>query len=112
MGRLRAYDSLKHSREFALGYNQGKKWHCDCAVIFYKASLKKNVGFTASKKVGNAVQRNFCKRRLRAVFLELQDSVVDGSYIFVAKAQIHTLSHDECVRSVRWALRKLGCLHP
>ena len=70
------------------------------------------MGFTASKKVGNAVQRNFCKRRLRAVFLELQDDVVQGSYIFVAKTQLYTLTHEECVRSVRWALRKLGCLLP
>jgi ribonuclease P protein component len=79
-------------------------------VIFYKASTTKRVGFTASKKVGNAVQRNYCKRRLRAVFLELQDNVSEGTYIFVAKAQLHTLSHKESLRTVRWALRKLGCL--
>ena len=79
-------------------------------MIFYKASDEKKVGFTASKKVGNAVERNYCKRRLRAVFLELQERLSDGTYIIVAKNQIHTSTHNECLKTILWGLRKIGCL--
>ena len=97
-------------REFSLGYKQGKKWHCDGAVIFYKASSDKKVGFTASKKVGNAVKRNFCKRRLRAVFLELQDEIASGTYIMVATAKLHEIDYAQTKQSIRWALKRLGCI--
>ena len=43
------------------------------------------VGFTATKKIGNAVKRNRAKRRLRALFYEYSKSLKDGTYIFVAK---------------------------
>lgn len=33
---------------------------------------KQYIGLIASRKVGNAVQRNFCKRRIRAAFRELE----------------------------------------
>ncbi len=79
-------------------------------MIFYKASSDKKVGFTASKKVGNAVKRNFCKRRLRAVFLEIQEEISSGVYIFVATAKLHEIDYAQTKRSIRWALKRLGCL--
>ncbi|MCK9256945.1 MAG: ribonuclease P protein component [Sulfurospirillaceae bacterium] len=109
MGRLSAYDSLKENREFVAVYNEGKKWHCEGAVIFYKASSDKKVGFVASKRVGNAVKRNYCKRRLRALFLELQKEVKSGIYIFIATSKLLEMDHFQAKRSVRWALKKLGC---
>jgi ribonuclease P protein component len=48
----------------------------------------RKVGFTATKKLGNAVKRNRAKRRLRALFREYSHSLKDGTYIFVAKAAI------------------------
>jgi len=55
-------------------------------VLFYfqKSDLKK-VGFTATKKIGNAVIRNRAKRRLRALFVKHSPTLKDGSYVFVAK---------------------------
>jgi len=48
----------------------------------------RKVGFTATKKLGNAVKRNRAKRRLRALFCKYANSLKDGTYIFVAKAGI------------------------
>jgi len=41
----------------------------------------------ASKKIGNAVKRNFAKRRLRALFIKEADSF-SGSFVLVAKKDI------------------------
>lgn len=52
------------------------------------------VGFTATKKIGNAVKRNRAKRRLRALFCEYSNSLKDGIYIFVAKQSIIEAPYD------------------
>ncbi len=43
------------------------------------------VGFTATKKIGNAVIRNRAKRRLRALFVKYSPQLKIRSYVFVAK---------------------------
>jgi ribonuclease P protein component len=55
--------------------------------FYYPLDYKKEVGFIASKKVGNAVKRNYAKRRLRALFFA-QKKLRDGIYVFVAKVGI------------------------
>ncbi len=78
-------------------------------MIFYKQTLEKKVGFVASKKVGNAVKRSFAKRRLRAVFLEFEDRLRDGTYIFIAKDGMILSEYGDCKKNIKWSLEKLGC---
>jgi ribonuclease P protein component len=79
-------------------------------VIFYKISDEKKVGFTAGKKVGNAVLRNRAKRRLRALFAELEGKLKSGIYIFVAKESIKTISYKQLKNSLLWSFKRLECL--
>lgn len=53
------------------------------------------VGFTATKKIGNAVVRNRAKRRLRALFYENSTNLKDGTYIFVAKQALFDSTHKQ-----------------
>ena len=80
---------VKTHKEFRYIYNKGKNQHSGSVVLFYlpQSEIHK-VGFTATKKIGNAVQRNRAKRRMRALFCEYSDSLKNGTYIFVAKAAI------------------------
>jgi ribonuclease P protein component len=55
----------------------------------------RKVGFTATKKLGNAVKRNRAKRRLRAFFCEYSPSLQDGIYIFVAKTDLFEASSEK-----------------
>ena len=55
----------------------------------------RKVGFTATKKIGNAVIRNKAKRRLRALFYEYSSSFRDGTYIFVAKQALYNSSYQQ-----------------
>ena len=44
------------------------------------------IGFTASKKIGNAVKRNFAKRRMRALISRQSDELVEAEdYVVIAR---------------------------
>ncbi|MFV0480427.1 MAG: ribonuclease P protein component [Campylobacteraceae bacterium] len=100
---------MKTSSEFSDIYQNGKKWHIDSAVIFYKASDKKRVGFIASKKVGNSVKRNLAKRRLRAIFREHSLELKSGDYVFIAKNAIHNIDYLGLKNSILWSFKRLEC---
>lgn len=78
-------------------------------MVFYKSSSNKLVGFVASKKIGNAVKRAKAKRRMRAVFLELQDLLKSGTYLFVAKKDIFDMTYEQYEKNIKWSFKKLSC---
>jgi ribonuclease P protein component len=55
---------------------------------------KIRVGFTASKKVGNAVARNRAKRRLRALADRVMGECADPNFDYVLIARSETLRRD------------------
>ncbi len=67
------------------------------------------VGFTASRKVGNAVVRNRAKRRLRAAAAQvLTDRGRRGlDYVLVARAAIAERAYGDIVADIETALRQL-----
>ena len=76
-------------------------------VLFFLPQNKiHKVGFTATKKLGNAVKRNRAKRRLRAVFCEFSSSLKDGSYIFVAKQGLFDNSYERLVNDFKKVLTR------
>ncbi len=101
---------MKLPREFQLVYKRGKAAHAKSSVLFYLHGKEYKNGFTASKKVGNAVFRNRAKRRLRALFLEFSPQMNTGTYIFVAKEAIKDTSHDELKADMYKALKRVGAL--
>ena len=62
-------------------------------VMFYKKLLKKNsnylnISIVTKKKIGNAVQRNFCKRRIKNLVNEVSKKIslnFNYSYLILAK---------------------------
>ena len=58
-----------------------------CRKIGDRISL---VGYTASRKVGGAVQRNFAKRRMRVLVREYLEEFLPG-YAFIFIANVNTV---------------------
>ena len=56
---------LQKNRQFQYVYRRGKSAACKDLVMLYAKGRGLQVGFSVSKKVGNAVVRNRTRRRLR-----------------------------------------------
>ena len=68
------------------------------------------VGFTCSKKVGNAVQRNRAKRRLREVALAIlpQSGRLGWDYVLIGKAEVTAMRNfDDLKADLIYALKKI-----
>jgi len=91
-----------------LVYKRGKAAHAKSSVLFYLKGKTYKIGFTASKKVGNAVYRNRAKRRLRAYFQEFSPQINSGTYVFVAKESIRDTSAENLKLDMQRALKKVG----
>jgi ribonuclease P protein component len=104
-----AYEKLKLHREFQFIYKRGKSSHSSSCVLFYLPSNGvKKVGYTATKKVGNAVVRNRCKRRLRALFAEFSHLLKDGQYVLVAKVSMNEVTYDVLKHDLKKVLIQAG----
>jgi ribonuclease P protein component len=64
---MRREERLTRSRDFARVYDQGKSWANNLLVMRAIPSGREQsrIGFSVSKRVGNAVVRNRVKRMLR-----------------------------------------------
>ncbi len=69
------------------------------------------IGFTVTKKIGNAVIRNRYRRRLKeAVRLELAEIVRSGcDYVFIGRATTGERSFKALQSDLRFAVDKFNC---
>ncbi len=68
------------------------------------------VGYTATKKIGNAVIRNKSKRRLRAISREILKSYALNhvDYVFVARNSTAFCNFQELRRDTIYAIKKIN----
>ena len=82
-------NKIKKSKDFSLIYNKSQKMHTKYAIIFIKENVnnEQRFGFVASKKTGNAVQRNRIKRIFRDFVKIHKDKFKENTdYVFVGKS--------------------------
>jgi ribonuclease P protein component len=65
------------------------------------------VGYTASRRVGGAVQRNFAKRRMRHLARLVLADQSPACYVLIARTACLTLPFETLHRDLKWALRRL-----
>ena len=109
--------TLKHRKDFVLSNKFAKKIFSKNFIIQkYTNSdsidLNLQFGFTATKKIGNAVTRNRAKRRMRALvsrFVKEDINSFDNksSYVLVAKSSLNKALFINLYSEMQQCLNKL-----
>jgi ribonuclease P protein component len=107
---------IKKSHEFSSVFKTGKYLKLSSLVVQYKrkpfkgANYSSRYGIVISKKVGNAVQRNFIKRRIRALLKNINFSFEKNSfdYVFVARKNLINIKFNALYIELCDALKKIN----
>ena len=101
---------LKKNRAFQYVYRKGHSVACRNLVMLLAPGRELKIGFSVSKKTGNAVARNRIKRRLRECFRPYLGDVKTGLYVIVARPSAAEAAFDDLKRDVRYLLKKQDAL--
>lgn len=91
----------------------GRKWVTPSFImqtLAADAQSSARVGFTVSKKVGNAVKRSRARRRLKeAARLAFPGTAPDGwSFVLIGRTAAIDYPFEKMIKDMRWALAKLA----
>ena len=106
---------LRKNKEFRQIYAEKHSAAAGCVVLYIMKkdddlSLPK-VGFSVSKKVGNSVVRNSCRRRLREAVRPLLKDMRPGTrYIFIGRNALVNADFVRIQRDIAKVLKRLDCL--
>ena len=101
---------LKKRAAFAYVYRKGEKASArDLLLLSAKSKEGLKIGLSVSKKVGNSVERNRCKRRLKAAYTPFLPLTQPGrNLIFIARREALFLPFDRMQKEICKALQKAG----
>ncbi len=101
---------VKKRRDFTRAYQKGKSLNAKDMILCYRKNRLSvfRVGFTVSKKVGNAVNRNHVRRRLKEIARLHPEFFMAGyDYIIIAKRTINQISYREMEKELENLSRKI-----
>ena len=105
--------SLKRHKEFRYTYRVGKSVGTRLFSLIWAKNRSDSVkvGFSVSKRIGNSVQRNRAKRRLRACITPMLEHIKTGSnLVFVARHDVLTVSFSEMQEQMNEVLQRAKLL--
>ncbi len=105
---------LKKNKDFRKVYRHGNSFADRRLVIYVNKNsimVGSRVGFSVSKKIGNAVVRNRIRRVLKEI-CRLNRSKIKNGYdiIFIAKTGILNATYRDLEKSFLWLIGKSGLL--
>ena len=102
---------IKKSLEYKLVLANGKRINSSNFNLQYLPSEDKSIriGITASKKLGNAVKRNYIKRRIRALFFKifLKSSIQAKHYVIIGKKGILFEKFDSLYKELKLSFKNI-----
>ena len=104
---------LRHTADFERLQSEGKRWHHSLAILIVRSNELgiNRFGFTASKRVGRAVDRNYAKRRFREAVRRRLGEVTPGwDYLFIIKPKSRGASSNEVEHAVKRLLDQAGLI--
>jgi ribonuclease P protein component len=110
---LKYQNRLRKNKEFKAVYGKKNTIATDVVVLYIMKNEKgvARMGFSVSKKIGNAVVRNRCRRMLReTVRLHLNDIKTGIDYVFVGRSALAGADMGRVETDVVRALKRKNCL--
>ena len=107
--------SLKQNHEFRRLYSKGKTAASPYMAVYCRKNRRKEsrLGLTTGAKLGNAVQRNRVRRRLREVYRTNEHRLLPGwDIVIVARVKSIYSRYGELERSFMALARRLELLVP
>ena len=114
-----AISRLKRRPDFLRAQKEGRSWVSPSVIIQWvprpdtvdtsTPSFSVRVGFTATKKLGGAVDRNRVRRRLKAAVAALPPLFLsEGDLVLIGRKDTTVCDYAQLERDLRWALRRVG----
>lgn len=109
-------ETLRKRADFLAIAKSGQRGIAQSVTLQYRPQPKTNlirVGFTATKKLGNAVVRNRSKRRLRAAIHEVlkEKQIGPCDIVLIAREGLAERDFPTLLQDLRYCLRKAGAAH-
>lgn len=101
---------LRKNKHFQYVYRRGKSAACKELVLLHARGAGLKVGFSISKKIGNAVVRNRVKRRLRECFRSCLPTIKPGWYVVVARPGAEQAAFSDLAKGMATLIRKQNLL--
>ncbi len=105
---------LKKRPEFLCVAQNGRKWVSDTVIVQALETNRHEIrfGFTATKKIGNAVTRNRAKRRMRAAvdYLMTVEKIKSADIVLIARDTTPTCEWEDLIKNLKWCLKRLDLL--
>ncbi len=105
--------TLKQNTEFHRAYARGKAKISPMLVTYVVKNRGQGcrIGITAAKKLGSAVERNRCRRIIRAAFSSISP-LCSGNYdiVFVARFKTKKKKSSDLIPVMRQHLTELGVI--
>ncbi len=107
--------SLKQNHEFRRLYNKGKRAVSPYFAVYCRKTGRpvNRLGITTGVKLGNAVKRNFARRRIRELYRTNEDKILPGhDVVVVARTRLLYSRYPEVERSFLQLIKKLELTAP
>jgi ribonuclease P protein component len=110
--KVKVLETLVKRADF-IAASKAEKFVGNSIIVQARCNASENirVGYTASKKVGNAVVRNRAKRRMRAAAMETlaQYGTAGADYVLIGRAKTTcTVKFEDLKFELIRAIKKLG----
>ena len=105
--------SLKQNHEFRRLYNKGKSAVSPFFAIYCRKTGRpySRLGITTGVKLGNAVKRNFVRRRIRELYRTNEEAFLPGyDIVVVARTRAIVSCYADLEHSFLQLMRKLGLI--
>ncbi|MDR3344248.1 MAG: ribonuclease P protein component [Oscillospiraceae bacterium] len=103
--------TINVNADFRRAYGRGRS-KADSILVSYALRTRRPVvrcGITTSKKIGSAVERNRCRRIIRAAYVQMLPELpkYGWDFVFVARGRTKDVKSTDILRSMRGQLKVL-----